>query len=208
MPKVIADISMSLDGFVTGNGADDRHGLGDAPELHTWVMQQDAVDTEMLEQSTAQSGAVVMGRRLFDVVNGPDGWNDEMGYGADQLPREHTGRVQILSERESRLENIATYESHGTSAVRLADGHGEAHAYQLLFEAGGAIGRHEAGYGQLLIVVTGRGWVSGNDGARVEVGAGDVILFDRGELHAKGSDTGMTAVMVQVREWRRTHAPL
>jgi hypothetical protein len=42
-------------------------------------MQQDAVDTEILEQSRAQSGAVVMGRRLFDVVNGPDGWNEQMG---------------------------------------------------------------------------------------------------------------------------------
>src|SRR6185369_2316689 len=84
MPKVIADITMSLDGFVPGEGADEGHGLGDAPELHTWVMQQDAVDTEILERATAQSGAVVMGRRLFDVVNGPDGWNDEMGYGADQ----------------------------------------------------------------------------------------------------------------------------
>jgi dihydrofolate reductase len=84
MPNVIADITMSLDGFVTGAGADEQHGLGDAPELHTWVMQQDAVDTEILEQATAESGAVVMGRRLFDVVNGPDGWNEEMGYGADQ----------------------------------------------------------------------------------------------------------------------------
>ena len=71
MPKVIADITMSLDGFVTGEGADEQHGLGDAPELHTWVMQQDAVDTEVLAQATAQSGAVVMGRRLFDLVNGP-----------------------------------------------------------------------------------------------------------------------------------------
>jgi hypothetical protein len=35
MPKVIADISMSLEGFVTGDGADEQHGLGDAPELHT-----------------------------------------------------------------------------------------------------------------------------------------------------------------------------
>src|SRR4051794_34477670 len=84
MPKVIADISMSLDGFVTGEGADVQHGLGDAPELHTWVMEQDAVDTEILEGSTAASGAVVMGRRLFDTVNGPDGWNKDMGYGADQ----------------------------------------------------------------------------------------------------------------------------
>jgi len=84
MPKVIADISMSLDGFVTGEGADVQHGLGDAPELHTWVMEQDPVDTEILEGATAASGAVVMGRRLFDTVNAPEGWNEEMGYGADQ----------------------------------------------------------------------------------------------------------------------------
>jgi dihydrofolate reductase len=84
MPKVIADITMSLDGFVTGAGADEQHGLGDAPELHTWVMQTDAVDREILEGAAAASGAVVMGRRLFDTVNGPDGWNKEMGYGADQ----------------------------------------------------------------------------------------------------------------------------
>jgi len=84
MPKVIADISMSLDGFVTGEGADVQHGLGDAPELHTWVMQQDAVDAEVLERATAESGAVVMGRRLFDTVDAPDGWSEEMGYGADQ----------------------------------------------------------------------------------------------------------------------------
>src|SRR5204862_4993838 len=71
MPKVIADITMSLDGYVTGPGADEQHGLGDAPELHTWVTEQDAVDTEILEGATAQSVAVVMGRRLFDVVDGP-----------------------------------------------------------------------------------------------------------------------------------------
>ncbi|HZM29488.1 MAG TPA: dihydrofolate reductase family protein [Acidimicrobiales bacterium] len=84
MPKVIADITMSLDGYVTGPGADPEHGLGDAEELHAWVMEQDAVDTEVLERATAASGAVVMGRRLFDVVNGPGGWTEEMGYGADQ----------------------------------------------------------------------------------------------------------------------------
>jgi len=84
MPKVIADITMSLDGYVTGPGADEQHGLGDAPELHTWVMEQDAVDTEILEGATAASGVVVMGRRLFDIVDAPGGWNEEMGYGADQ----------------------------------------------------------------------------------------------------------------------------
>ena len=84
MPKVIADITMSLDGYVTGPGADVQHGLGDAPELHAWVMEQDAVDAEILEGATTASGAVVMGRRLFDTVDGPGGWNEDMGYGADQ----------------------------------------------------------------------------------------------------------------------------
>jgi dihydrofolate reductase len=104
MPNVIADITMSLDGFVTGVGADEQHGLGDAPALHTWVMQQDAVDTEILEQATAESGAVVMGRRLFDVVNGPDGWNEEMGYGADQTGTPPFFVVTHSPPRDVRLE--------------------------------------------------------------------------------------------------------
>src|SRR5579885_2487699 len=97
---------MSLDGFVTGPGADEQHGLGDAPELHAWVMQRDAVDDGILEQSTAASGAVVMGRRLFDVVNGPDGWNEEMGYVADQTGMPpffvvtHTPPQDVRLERE------------------------------------------------------------------------------------------------------------
>jgi dihydrofolate reductase len=84
MVKVIADITMSLDGYVTGEGADAQHGLGDADELHTWVMEKDPVDAEILARTTAATGAVVMGRRLFDVVDGPDGWNEDMGYGAHE----------------------------------------------------------------------------------------------------------------------------
>jgi dihydrofolate reductase len=104
MPNVIADISMSLDGFVTGEGADEQHGLGDAPELHTWVMHQDPVDTEILVEATAESGAVVMGRRLFDVVNGPDGWNEDMGYGADQTGTPPFFVVTHSPPRDVRLE--------------------------------------------------------------------------------------------------------
>lgn len=111
-----------------------------------------------------------------------------------------TVQVQVLSEHESRPESISRYQSHGASAVRLANGHGEAHAYLLHFETGGAIGRHEAGFGQLFVVLAGRGWVSGDDGLRVEINAGDIVMFDRGEQHAKGSDTGMSVVMVQIRD--------
>ena len=67
MSKVIADITMSLDGYVTGPLADSQHGLGDVDELHTWVAEQDPIDTEILEQIAA-TGAVVMGGRLLDIV--------------------------------------------------------------------------------------------------------------------------------------------
>ncbi len=84
MSKVVADITMSLDGYVTGPLTDAEHGIGGVDELHAWVAEQDPVDAEILERSTAVTGAVVMGRRLFDIVDGPDGWNEDMGYGAQQ----------------------------------------------------------------------------------------------------------------------------
>jgi quercetin dioxygenase-like cupin family protein len=108
--------------------------------------------------------------------------------------------MQVLSRLERDHQDITNYASHGASSARLLDGSGEAHAYILQFDAGGAIGRHEAGFGQLLVVLAGRGWASGDDGIRVEVEVGDVVYFERGEHHSKGSDDGMTALMVQVRD--------
>ena len=84
MTKVIADISMSLDGYVTGPGVDLAHGLGRGGEaLHTWALDSDhEVDTRILREATEGTGAVIQGRRLFDIIDGPDGWNEDMGYGA------------------------------------------------------------------------------------------------------------------------------
>ena len=42
------------------------------------------VDEGVLAHSFEKTGAVVMGRRLYDIVDGPNGWNDDVGYGYDQ----------------------------------------------------------------------------------------------------------------------------
>jgi dihydrofolate reductase len=42
------------------------------------------VDEAVLAHSFEKTGAVVMGRRLYDIVDGPNGWNDDVGYGHDQ----------------------------------------------------------------------------------------------------------------------------
>lgn len=88
MTQVIADISMSLDGFVTGPDAGGANGLGTGGDaLHTWAFSDDPEDARILREATAASGAVVFGRRLFDDVDAPGGWNDEVGYGAGEAAR-------------------------------------------------------------------------------------------------------------------------
>jgi dihydrofolate reductase len=86
MAKVVGDISISLDGFVTGPDPDLEHGLGRGGEaIHDWVVHGDAIDAAVLAETTDATGAVIMGRRLFDFVDGPHGWTDQIGYGATEV---------------------------------------------------------------------------------------------------------------------------
>lgn len=79
MGTVALDITMSLDGFVTGPDAGIERGLGIGGEpLHDWVSSGTETDTRILENTAAAAGAVLMGRRTFDVVDGPRGWAEEV----------------------------------------------------------------------------------------------------------------------------------
>jgi uncharacterized protein YndB with AHSA1/START domain/dihydrofolate reductase len=96
--QVLVDISMSLDGYVTGPGADVEHGLGIGGEvLHTWVFGDDADDRAVLDRQFVRTGAVIQGRNLFDVIDGPHGWSDEMGYGAQPDDGEGAPPIFVLT---------------------------------------------------------------------------------------------------------------
>jgi dihydrofolate reductase len=56
----------------------------DGEPLHDWVFNHAPLNQKVLDDSFGRTGAVIMGRRLFDVVDGPLGWNDEVGYGAER----------------------------------------------------------------------------------------------------------------------------
>ena len=118
MSKVLADISMSLDGFVAGPGAGPESGLGDGGEpIHNWVFSGDPVDGELLAAGTEISGAVIMGRNLFDVIDGPDGWNDEMGYGAQHAARPPFFVVTHRPPASVRLGLDFTFVTDGVAAA-------------------------------------------------------------------------------------------
>jgi dihydrofolate reductase len=79
-------------------------------------MDQDEVDAQILATSTAATGAVIMGRGLFDVVNAPDGWNAEMGYGADQV-----GTPPFVVVTHNPLSDVRLVDELGLS-VTFVDG--------------------------------------------------------------------------------------
>src|SRR5690242_5467803 len=108
--------------------------------------------------------------------------------------------MYVIDFGASHAAPITEYASRGASALPLADGTGESHVYALHFSAGGEIGPHPAGFGQLFLVIRGDAWVTGRDGVRRTVSAGKGAVIARGEVHAKGSETGCTAIMIQVAD--------
>src|SRR4051812_22848655 len=78
MAQVICDMSISLDGYVTGPNDSRDNPFGDgAWMLHTWMSDQATDDDRaILEQVIGSWGAVVMGRRSFEKNEGEGGWGE------------------------------------------------------------------------------------------------------------------------------------
>lgn len=110
MGKVFADISVSLDGFVTGPNDSVELGLGAGGErLHEWLYnlaswrerhslaggKADA-DSEILDEAFRDTGAAVMGRRLFDIGEGP--WGDNPPFHMPVFVLTHDAREPLTRE--------------------------------------------------------------------------------------------------------------
>lgn len=109
--------------------------------------------------------------------------------------------IRLVDFTPELARSIPEFASSGASSVELAHGDGESHVYAVHIAPGGSIGPHPAGFDQLFLVVQGSGWVAGGEGTRVSVGANRGAFVPKGELHSKGSETGMLAVMVQANRF-------
>jgi dihydrofolate reductase len=90
MAKVLAGITISLDGYITGPNDRPGAGLGEGGErLHYWVFggpwtydgqrgSPAAVDQQYLDEVFGSARAWIVGRTMHDVV---DGWGENPGFG-------------------------------------------------------------------------------------------------------------------------------
>ncbi len=80
MTKVVFDISMSMDGFITASGITAQAPLGAGGErLHDWAFGGDPINAAYLKRAVEGNGAVITGRVNYDAsipwwgADGPTG---------------------------------------------------------------------------------------------------------------------------------------
>jgi dihydrofolate reductase len=95
MSKVTSDISMSLDGFITGPNVRVGNGLGDGGErLHDWQFDAKTdADAAIRDEIYASTGAVLIGKRMFDV--GFEPWGDPPPFGMPVFIVTHEARAPL-----------------------------------------------------------------------------------------------------------------
>lgn len=114
MGKVKCQISISADGYLAGPNQGEEHPLGEGGMgLHEWAFKLAAwrrphgreggevnASSEVFEEATANTGAVIMGRNMFGPVRGP--WTEPLwnGWWGDEPPFHVPVFVLTHHERE------------------------------------------------------------------------------------------------------------
>ena len=134
MGKVAADISMSLDGCITGpnDGVERPLGVG-GERLHEWVYDlaswrerhglaggQANRDAEVLEEAFENLGAVVMGRRMFDVGERP--WGDTPPFQVPVFVVTHHAREPLVKEGGTTFTFVTAGPASALAQARFAAG--------------------------------------------------------------------------------------
>jgi dihydrofolate reductase len=135
MTKVIADLSISLDGFVAGPDPSQQDPLGiGGMQLHEWAFKamawqqehgleggEDNADSKHIAALRARIGAGIMGRKMYS--GGSGGWEDDpnpRGWWGDDPPFHHDVYVLTHHEREPLEMDGGTTFHFVTDGVRSA----------------------------------------------------------------------------------------
>jgi dihydrofolate reductase len=109
MGNVVVDITMSLDGFIAGANDGPELPLGRGGErLHQWVYDlaswrephgltggETNQDSEILDEAVKATGAIVLGRRMFDNAKG---WGDNPPFHVPVFVLTHEARAPEVKE--------------------------------------------------------------------------------------------------------------
>jgi len=94
-------------------------------------------------------------------------------------------------------EGVDRFGSSGFVISKIVRLYEEAVVHCAYLKADGVIGFHQATTPQLFLVVHGRGWVRGAEPDRTPIQAGQAAYWKKNEWHESGTETGMTAILIE-----------
>jgi dihydrofolate reductase len=111
--KVTSEISMSLDGFITGPNVRVGNGMGDGGDrLHDWMFDaKTKTDAAIVDEIYESTGAVLMGKGMFEV--GFEPWGDPPPFGMPVFVVTHEEREPLPMQGGTTY----TFVTHGIEAA-------------------------------------------------------------------------------------------
>ena len=122
MVKVYVSLSMSLDGFITEPNEGVGSPLGDDPgRLHDWMFDaKTETDAAILDEIYASTGAVLIGKRMFDVGFKP--WGDPPPFGMPVFVVTHEARDPLPMQGGTTYTFVSDGIESGLAQARAAAG--------------------------------------------------------------------------------------
>jgi dihydrofolate reductase len=156
MGQVIADITMTLDGFIAGpdDGVDKPLGEG-GERIHQWLYDSSSwrerhgqeggdtrPDNQLVDEAVERTGAIVMGKRMYENGSGPNGWGDNPPFHKPVFVLTHEAREPAVEEGGTTFTFVTEGIENALEQARAAAGEkdvavgGGANAIQQFLEAG------------------------------------------------------------------------
>lgn len=138
MAKVIVDINVSLDGFVAGPNDSPTNPAGDGGDkLFNWMFGEavTADNQAIMDKLRSNTGAVVAGRRTYDMVNGWGGNIDVPHYIlSHDSPKDIPGHAELFHFLDDARDAIE--QAKQAAADNIAHVLGGANAIQQALQTG------------------------------------------------------------------------
>jgi dihydrofolate reductase len=128
MATIVAAITMSVDGYITGPDDGPEKGLGEGGErLHYWVFggpwsyehgprgEPEGVDAAYLNEGTARVGAVVVGRNMYEAAGH---WGEKNPFGVPVFVVTHRPEEEPESGEFSFVDGFAEAIDRARTAAR------------------------------------------------------------------------------------------
>ena len=105
--------------------------------------------------------------------------------------------MKIYKFNKESGKKVEKYDSNLATYLKMLQTNEIANIGCMYIEQKGILGHHQAPVSQLFVVVQGEGWVTGADQKQINIKAGESAFWEKGEWHTSGSNSGMTAILIQ-----------